>query len=158
MARTWFGKFCFCCCLPLLPELACSIHATWPKPIPCTADVLPLVAIHMLYAPLFFPKGSPIDSFVWTEREGDAVVLAHNALLIDCTAPGRERIGEKKGPWGRYISYVTSNITCFTSVTSCTMWCKKNLRFFLFSTFLISTNLGQTNAQPICRDKSSYPT
>ena len=24
------GEFCTCCCLPLLPELACSIHATWP--------------------------------------------------------------------------------------------------------------------------------
>ena len=28
----WFGEFCYCCCLPLLPELACSIHATWLKP------------------------------------------------------------------------------------------------------------------------------
>ena len=26
-----FGEFCSCCCLPLLPELACSIHETWPK-------------------------------------------------------------------------------------------------------------------------------
>ena len=28
-----FGEFCSCCCLPLLPELACSIHETWPKPV-----------------------------------------------------------------------------------------------------------------------------
>ena len=24
-----FGEFCCCCCFPLLPGLACSIHATW---------------------------------------------------------------------------------------------------------------------------------
>ena len=24
-----FGEFCSCCCLPLLPQLACSILATW---------------------------------------------------------------------------------------------------------------------------------
>ena len=24
-----FGEFCFCCYLPLLPQLACSILATW---------------------------------------------------------------------------------------------------------------------------------
>ena len=27
-----FGEFCFCCCLPLLPQLACSIPATWEQP------------------------------------------------------------------------------------------------------------------------------
>ena len=27
-----FGEFCSCCCLPLLPQLAWSIHETWPKP------------------------------------------------------------------------------------------------------------------------------
>ena len=26
------GEFCFCSCLPIPPELACIIHATWPKP------------------------------------------------------------------------------------------------------------------------------
>ena len=25
---TWFGEFCSCCCLPLLPQLACSILPT----------------------------------------------------------------------------------------------------------------------------------
>ena len=29
---TWFGEFCSCCCLPLLPQLACSILATWERP------------------------------------------------------------------------------------------------------------------------------
>ena len=29
--RTWFGEFCSCCCLPLLPQLACSILATTYK-------------------------------------------------------------------------------------------------------------------------------
>ena len=27
-----FGVFCSCCCLPLLPELAGSILATWERP------------------------------------------------------------------------------------------------------------------------------
>ena len=27
-----FGEFCSCCCLPLLPQLACSILATWEWP------------------------------------------------------------------------------------------------------------------------------
>ena len=27
-----FGEFCSCCCLPLLPQLACSILATWERP------------------------------------------------------------------------------------------------------------------------------
>ena len=27
-----FGEFCFCCCSPLLPQLACSILATWEQP------------------------------------------------------------------------------------------------------------------------------
>ena len=27
-----FCEFCYCCCLPLLPELACSILETWQKP------------------------------------------------------------------------------------------------------------------------------
>ena len=27
-----FGEFCSCCCLPLLPQLACSILATWGPP------------------------------------------------------------------------------------------------------------------------------
>ena len=27
-----FGEFCYCFCLPLLPGLACSIHATWGPP------------------------------------------------------------------------------------------------------------------------------
>ena len=32
--RLWLGlmKFFLCCCSPMLPELASSIHATWPKP------------------------------------------------------------------------------------------------------------------------------
>ena len=28
-----FGEFFSCCCLPLLPGLACSIHATWGLPV-----------------------------------------------------------------------------------------------------------------------------
>ena len=28
MVGTWFGEFCSCCCLPLLPQLACSILPT----------------------------------------------------------------------------------------------------------------------------------
>ena len=28
----WFGEFCSCCCLPLLPQLACSILVTWGSP------------------------------------------------------------------------------------------------------------------------------
>ena len=28
----WFGGVCSCRCLPLLPELVCSIHEIWPKP------------------------------------------------------------------------------------------------------------------------------
>ena len=28
-----FGEFCSCSCLPLLPQIACSIHATWGPPI-----------------------------------------------------------------------------------------------------------------------------
>ena len=28
----WFGEFCSCCCLPLLPQLACSILVTWERP------------------------------------------------------------------------------------------------------------------------------
>ena len=31
-ASARFGEFCYCCFLPLLPELACSIHLTWKKP------------------------------------------------------------------------------------------------------------------------------
>ena len=27
-----FGEFCSCCCSPLLPQLACSILATWERP------------------------------------------------------------------------------------------------------------------------------
>ena len=27
-----FGEFCLCCCLPPLPQLACSILATWEQP------------------------------------------------------------------------------------------------------------------------------
>ena len=27
-----FGEFCSCCCIPLLPQLACSILATWERP------------------------------------------------------------------------------------------------------------------------------
>ena len=27
-----FGEFCSCCCLPLLPGFACSIHVTWGPP------------------------------------------------------------------------------------------------------------------------------
>ena len=30
---TWFGEVGSCCCLPLLPQLACSILATWGPPI-----------------------------------------------------------------------------------------------------------------------------
>ena len=26
-----FGQFCSCCCLPLLPQLACNILATWER-------------------------------------------------------------------------------------------------------------------------------
>ena len=33
MACTWFGEICSCCCLPLLTQLACSIHGTWGPPI-----------------------------------------------------------------------------------------------------------------------------
>ena len=32
MAVPRFGEFCFCCCLPLMPQLACSILATWERP------------------------------------------------------------------------------------------------------------------------------
>ena len=28
---TWFGEVCSCCCLPLLPQLACNILATTYK-------------------------------------------------------------------------------------------------------------------------------
>ena len=28
-----FGEFCSCCCLPLMPQLACSILATWQRPL-----------------------------------------------------------------------------------------------------------------------------
>ena len=28
MVGMWFGEFCSCCCLPLLPQLACSILPT----------------------------------------------------------------------------------------------------------------------------------
>ena len=28
-----FGEFCSCSCLPLLPQLACSVHSTWGPPI-----------------------------------------------------------------------------------------------------------------------------
>ena len=28
-----FGEFCSCCSLPLLPDFACSIHATWGPPL-----------------------------------------------------------------------------------------------------------------------------
>ena len=31
-ASARFGEFCSCCCLPLLPQLACSILATWGPP------------------------------------------------------------------------------------------------------------------------------
>ena len=31
MLAASFHKFCSCCCLPLLPQLVCSIHATWPR-------------------------------------------------------------------------------------------------------------------------------
>ena len=31
-ASARFGEFCSCCCLPPLPQLASSIHSTWPKP------------------------------------------------------------------------------------------------------------------------------
>ena len=27
-----FSEFCYCCCVPLLPQLACSILATWERP------------------------------------------------------------------------------------------------------------------------------
>ena len=27
-----FGEFCACCCLPLLPQLVCSILAIWEQP------------------------------------------------------------------------------------------------------------------------------
>ena len=27
-----FGEFWSCCCLPLLPQIACSIPATWKQP------------------------------------------------------------------------------------------------------------------------------
>ena len=32
VARLRFGEFFSCSCLPLLPQLSRSIHATWPKP------------------------------------------------------------------------------------------------------------------------------
>ena len=31
MVGMWFGEFCSCCCLPLIPQLACSIPATTYK-------------------------------------------------------------------------------------------------------------------------------
>ena len=33
MVGTWFGEFCSCCCLPLLPQLACSILPTTYQPL-----------------------------------------------------------------------------------------------------------------------------
>ena len=33
MVCTWFGEFCCCCCLPLVTQLAWSIHPTTYKPL-----------------------------------------------------------------------------------------------------------------------------
>ena len=33
MVGAWFGEFCSCCCLPLLPQLACSILRTTYQPL-----------------------------------------------------------------------------------------------------------------------------
>ena len=47
-----FGDFSYCCCLPLLPGFACSIHATWDPPLSRALYTFPISLItHRLTRP-----------------------------------------------------------------------------------------------------------
>ena len=41
-----FGKFCSCCCLPRLPQLACSILVTWEGPYSEALYILSVTHLH----------------------------------------------------------------------------------------------------------------
>ena len=57
-SRPRFGEFCSCGCLPLLPQLACSILATWDQPYSET-----------LYEYFFLPHQSHLKINGWQVAE-----------------------------------------------------------------------------------------
>ena len=76
-----FGVFCLCCCLSLLPGLACSIHATWGDHLlaePCTSPLPSLDATagcrKTLFAPFCLATLSHFRRLIWRSHEADPLI------------------------------------------------------------------------------------
>ena len=50
---TWFGEVCSCCCLPLLPGIACSIHTTWGSSFSWALYRAETISLYMVWWSLF---------------------------------------------------------------------------------------------------------
>ena len=73
-----FCEFCSCSCLPLLPQLSCSIHATWGPPI-SGALYIYVTRQHVLFVYKKNNMQKFIPSFCWIAPSGN---LASEHLTV----------------------------------------------------------------------------
>ena len=107
MVGTWFGEFCSCCCLPLLPQLGCSILPSvqtiisgsvcrYLHQFTCRVQgnlsrtLTPQFMIYRIYVTPSFEQHSPPH---WPSRDG--LQFPRRGFSLDCVAaslsPGRRR-------------------------------------------------------------------
>ena len=108
MAVPRFGELCSCSCLPLQPELACSIHATWG---PSFSRAGPCTVSYNLMKEGVYGRGHPCTNVHCS------FFAACNALSVYCWYI--VRVDDKKATIGRQYCRAIVNVWCSYSNLYC---------------------------------------